>query len=427
MGRATGASAKLNLIEEDTYGVSPGGNFLQVPFISSNIGLDQNLQDDPILGRGRDPYTPQRDVKEAGGDIVVPVDRHYIGLWLAGLFGAPTTTQIAATGSISFSDNPSDADTIELNGVTWTFVSSGAAGAETNIQGTLADTLAQLVSDLNGSADTDIDDATYSENDTQLIVTHDTAGAAGNAYTLAASAGTVSGTTLTGGGYRHRFESGADTLPSWAIEAAHPKVPAYFMNLGQIVNSIAFGLAPSGQAQATINMVGQDEDTPTATSNAGTAQFLNSGNVDSFSQFQGMIKRNGAAIGNIESADFTYNNNLDPVRVVRADGLISGADPGVAAFTGNLAARFDGTQLREDAENDTELELQMGYYLNDHTQLSFTAHNARLPIRKQSIEGPGGIRATYEWIAAFDAAQERMLTVDLHNDYDGTLYAVLGA
>lgn len=422
MGRATGASAKTNLIQESSYGVSPGGNFLQVPFISSNIGLDQNLQDDPILGRGRDPYTPQRDVKEAGGDIVVPVDRHYIGMWLAGLLGAPTTTQQAATGTITFADNPTADDTITLNGVEWTFVSSGASGAETNIQGTLADTLAQLVTDLNGSADTDIDDATYTENDTQLIITHDTAGAAGNAYTLAASADTVSGATLTGGGYRHRFVSGADSLPSWALETAHPNVPAFFMNLGLIVNSMAFSLSPSGQAQATVNMIGQDENTPTTTTAAGTPVYLNSGNVDSFSQFQGTLKRNGTAIGNIESADFTYNNNLDPVRVVRSDGLISGADPGVASFTGNLTARFDGTQLREDAENDTELELQMGYTLNAHTQLLFTAHNVRLPIRKQSIEGPGGIRATYEWIAAFDAAQTRMLTVDLHNNYDGTLY-----
>lgn len=423
MGRAVGANARICVKSEVEYGVSAGGNFLQVPFISSSLGMDQNLQADPILGRGRDPYTPQRDVKEAGGDLVVPVDQHYIGYWLAGIFGAPVTTHLAAGGTISFEGNPDDGDTVTLNGVEWEFVTGTPVGNQTEIQGTLAGTLAELVDGLNGSADVDIAVATYSENDTQLIIAYDVAGVAGNAYTLAASVGQVSGARLEGGGYRHRYVSGGDTLPSRSIEAGHPKVPAYLMNLGYVCNSIAFSLAANGSAQATVNMIGQNEADPALTSQAGTPEFLNSNNVDSFSQFQGVIKRNGVMLGNIESGDFSYNNNLDPVRVVRPDGMISGADPGVAAFTGSFTARFDGTQFRLDALNNTELELEMGYFLNEHTKLIFTAHNARLPVRKQAVDGPAGVRATYEWIAANDGALGRMLTVDLHNNYDGALYA----
>lgn len=423
MGRATGANARVCVKKEVQYGVSPGGNFLQVPFISSSLGMDQNLQADPILGRGRDPYTPQRDVKEAGGDLVVPVDQHYIGFWLTGLFGAPATTHLAATGRITFTDNPEDGDTITLNGVEWEFVSGTPVGNQTEIQGTLAGTLAELVDDLNGSADVDLAVATYSENDTQLVIAHDTLGSAGNAYTLAASAGTVSGVTLSGGGYRHRYVSGADTLPSQAIEVGHPKVPAYFMNVGYVVNSMAFSLATSGLAQATVNFVGQNENVPAGGTGAGTPEFLNGNNLANFSQFQGAMKRNGVALANIESGDFTYTNNLDPVRVVRPDGLISGADPAVAGFTGSMTARFDGTQMHLDALTDAQLELEMGYVLNEHTRLVFTAHNVRLPPRKHSVEGPGGIRATYEWIAAFDGVAGRMLTVDLFNNYDGALYA----
>lgn len=106
---------------------------------------------------------------------------------------------IKATGSILFGANPSAGHTIDLNGVSWEFVASGATGNQTNIAGTLALTLAQLVIDLNGSADTDIDDATYSEDDTSLLIEHDTAGTGGNAFTLAASNATVSAATLTGG------------------------------------------------------------------------------------------------------------------------------------------------------------------------------------------------------------------------------------
>jgi hypothetical protein len=45
-----------------------------------------------VLGQGRDPLTPLQDVITDEGDLVVPVDPRYLGLWLTGLFGNPGTT-----------------------------------------------------------------------------------------------------------------------------------------------------------------------------------------------------------------------------------------------------------------------------------------------------------------------------------------------
>ena len=55
-----------------------------------NLGSEQGLIDDPVLGQGRDPLAPLQDVINDEGDIVVPVDPR--GLWLTGLFGDPDTT-----------------------------------------------------------------------------------------------------------------------------------------------------------------------------------------------------------------------------------------------------------------------------------------------------------------------------------------------
>ena len=41
---------------------------------------------------GGDPLAPLQDVINDEGDIVVPVDPRYLGLWLTGLFGDPDTT-----------------------------------------------------------------------------------------------------------------------------------------------------------------------------------------------------------------------------------------------------------------------------------------------------------------------------------------------
>lgn len=105
----------------------------------------------------------------------------------------------AASGSILFSVNPSPGDTITLNGVTWTFVTTVSAPAETAISPTLDQTLAQLVTDLNASVDASLIVATYSADLTTLFISFDVAGTGGNAYALAASVATPSGGTLTGG------------------------------------------------------------------------------------------------------------------------------------------------------------------------------------------------------------------------------------
>ena len=106
-----------------------------------------------------------------------------------------------ATGTVTFTTNPTNGLTIVLNGITWTFVSSGATGFQTNIQGSLALTLQQLAGDLNGSLNTGISLCSYSASGTVLTVTAKNYGTAPNSYTLAVgtAASAVSGATLAGG------------------------------------------------------------------------------------------------------------------------------------------------------------------------------------------------------------------------------------
>jgi hypothetical protein len=92
MSRAYGSSATLLLKREITYGASPSGNFIQMPFNSISLGSEQGLIDDPVLGQGRDPLAPLQDVINDEGDITVPMDPRYLGLWLTGLFGDPAST-----------------------------------------------------------------------------------------------------------------------------------------------------------------------------------------------------------------------------------------------------------------------------------------------------------------------------------------------
>lgn len=92
MSRAQGARAQMALAFESTYGTAPGSGYTTLPFAEFRLSDEQPLIDSELLGYGRDPLAPIKDVISCRGNIVVPVDAQGFGYWLKGLLGAPTTT-----------------------------------------------------------------------------------------------------------------------------------------------------------------------------------------------------------------------------------------------------------------------------------------------------------------------------------------------
>ena len=308
MARAYGANASLLAAFEPTYGTTPTGDFGKIPFVSTTLGSEQGLIANDLIGLGRDPSAPIRDVIKVEGDIVIPIDLRNIGMWLKALLGSPVS---------------------------------------------LGDTA-----------------------------------------------------------HTHTFVSGNSGLPSLSLETGLPDIPAYFLASGVMANSLQVKFARSGAADATLGLIAQGEVKHTASAD-GTPTTLP---ITRFNQFQGSIKKNGQALGNVVAAQLTYSNNLARIETIRSDGKIEGADPTVASLTGNLEVRFADTELIDAATNNTPLELTFSYVIDATKSLTFIAHEVYLPKPKLSISGPGGIQATFDWQAAKNTAAGHMLTVQLVND-----------
>jgi hypothetical protein len=98
MARAYGANASFLAAFETTYGSNPVGDYWKLPFVSTTLGSEQGLIANDLIGLGREPNAPIRDVIKVEGDMVVPVDVRNIGMWLKALLGSATTT---GTGTLT--------------------------------------------------------------------------------------------------------------------------------------------------------------------------------------------------------------------------------------------------------------------------------------------------------------------------------------
>lgn len=186
---------------------------------------------------------------------------------------------IRASGTILFADNPANGEAITLNGTTWTFVTSGASPTETNIQGSLANTLSQLVEDLNNSTDENVEVATYGESggDT-LTITHDVSGSDGNSYTLADDGSidvTRSGDSLSGGhghsGVSH-VQIGGTPMAVEIPKRSDGSNARYLLLAGSA--RFHFMPGPSGIDRVLDDMMIWPEDTPICLNVSGQTHIL---------------------------------------------------------------------------------------------------------------------------------------------------------
>ncbi|SHF41836.1 hypothetical protein SAMN05444279_1406 [Ruegeria intermedia] len=209
----------------------------------------------------------------------------------------------------------------------------------------------------------------------------------------------------------HTFKSGSWSLPSVAIEVAMPEIPRFAMYTGCVLDQLSIAMQRSGLLTADVKLVAQGESVATSTA-AGTPTAYA---LQRFGHFNGAIKRNGTALGNIVSADLIYANNVERIETIRNDGRIDGADPSIAALTGKIDVRFADTTLMDQALNGTAASLEFSWVISANVSLTITTHAVYLPRPRVEIQGPQGIQASFDWQAAYDSVAGQMCTIVLKN------------
>ncbi|WP_370313481.1 phage tail tube protein [Sagittula sp.] len=219
------------------------------------------------------------------------------------------------------------------------------------------------------------------------------------------------------GVYTHVFESGAWTLPSMSLERQVPDVPSFEMFSGARANRLQIEMQRGGRLNGTVGVIAQGAATPAGSTAAGTPTSF--GELPSrFMQREGVVKIGGSTVANVVAVAFEYNNNLDPVETITADGFIGGLDPMRAACSGTMRLRFDSETLFAAAKAGTGQTISLEWTKSASASLVLALGRVKLSVPGRPIDGPGGIEAEFQWMAGREANGDPMLTATLVNEVD---------
>ena len=207
----------------------------------------------------------------------------------------------------------------------------------------------------------------------------------------------------------HTFVSGETTVPSMTLEVGYPDVSKFFLFSGVRANNIAFNFQSSGEAQATINVIGQEESSSSSTKQ-GTPTAPHA--YQRFSQLQGSIKKGSDLLANVTDGSLTYSNNLERIETIRSDGKIE-VDLGMASLRGSITVRY--AHETAVASGGTRVALTLAYTIDADNLLEITAHEVYLQKPKSRIDSPSGIEVSYDFQGAKDTTVGHMLTATLKN------------
>ncbi len=219
------------------------------------------------------------------------------------------------------------------------------------------------------------------------------------------------------GTYTHVFTSGGD-LPSLAIETGHTALttPVFDMRAGTKLGGLQLDMSRTGPVNMTINgVVAQGEASAASSEDTTPGTYA----LARFSQGTGSIELDSTQLAAVTGGSVTFSNTLEPVETIRDDGKIDGVDETEATAEGSITVRYStDSTIRDAVDAETPVTMQYGWTIPGAAGYALTLDFPRvfLPKVKQSIDGPGGVQAEYNWRAAFDASEGHMMQVTLIND-----------
>jgi len=87
------------------------------------------------------------------------------------------------------------------------------------------------------------------------------------------------------------------------------------------------------------------------------------------------------------------------------------------SVTGTATCLFTSLAMLQEAQNSTEMSLELSFQIDANNKLAFLFPEVQLQFQGPQVEGPSGVRTEYAFVAYFNNnAQDTVCQVTLTND-----------
>lgn len=212
--------------------------------------------------------------------------------------------------------------------------------------------------------------------------------------------------------YTHTFKTGEELLSFWLEERIATDAPFWKRSTGVKINSMQIEVGGDQELTATINCMGSRQSNETTASVASPDDL----GLNRLSNFMATLKVDGAEVADVVSFSLQLQNGLDGDNYTLGKGGIRGDLPeGLLSVSGSMVVLLKDDVFYRKALDAAPLAFELALKKADGAALSFSLPESQLEVSGPTVEGPAGMRVTWNYQSYSSQATDSVVTAVLTN------------
>lgn len=219
--------------------------------------------------------------------------------------------------------------------------------------------------------------------------------------------------TVAGSGiYEHVFNSGEEMPSFWTQVYIATAMPFYKLSKGVKVGSFSLESGGDQELTASLTCMGSNQFLQDAKLVATPREMP----LDRLSNFMGELEIDGAPFGDATTFSVSLDNGLDGDTYTIGGGGFRGDLPeGLMGVSGAMTVLLKDKNLYQKALDSTDMSMKLTLAKASGGELSFAMPHVQLQVSGPTVEGPAGMRVTWNWQAYSPVATQSALSATLTN------------
>ena len=219
--------------------------------------------------------------------------------------------------------------------------------------------------------------------------------------------------------YKHTFSAGEELPSFWAEVLIATQTPLHKRSTGCKINTFALEAGGDGELVATLGlMAAKQTHEATAAVSAPVALPFNR-----LANFEATLKVDGQPTANVMNFSLSMENGLDgDVRLLGGQGFRADLPEGLMGLSGTMEALVTDNDFYTKALASTPLALELAF-IKGTESLTIKLPQVQLQVTGPAVDGPAGMKMSWNWQAYSPQPDDAAMTVELVNTLENYDFA----